>query len=334
METTARARADAPAATRYTPPPEARAIPDRTNLVLAACLGVLNVALLVGVPHASAPVAAWGFVTLAVVVTAPMHWALIHEGIHRLLVTGRGRNDVAARALSIAYGAPFAILKFGHLFHHRHNRTPLDRTEHFAERGALDRLGARLSFYFRLFGGLYLGEVVLGLALLLPAAWLRAGIRRSAGRAPEGYEPLSAQIERELLAPATLAAARIDALVIAGLAAAVAVTWGTAGWLVAVTFFLRGAVVSLLDNAFHYGGPLDELHAAYNARLPVPLARLVLNSNYHGIHHRYPRVPWRHLATVHAAAAGGAASTFDGGYAGIVARQLRGPIFEREAPGT
>lgn len=309
----------------YRPSGSVRVIPARINLALTTGVALANAVLVLGLPLLGLGKGSWLALTVLIVLAAPLHWGLVHEGIHRLLLPGRRRNDAAARVLAVAYGAPFAILKFGHLFHHRHNRTALDRTEHAYASGFAGRLRARAVFYFRLLGGLYLGEVVLGLMLLAPAGVLRTAVRRSTGPAPEGLEPLADQIDRDLLAPAALRSARVDALAVLGLATVAVWAWGSDVWLVALTFFARGAHVSLLDNAFHYEGPLDVLHAADNARLPPPLALGVLNSNYHGVHHRYPRIPWRHLPAVHAATAGNA--RFDGAYLALIARQLRGPVF-------
>ena len=313
------------AGSAYRPPGSARTVPARVNLALTIGIVVVNAVLVMGLPLLGLDILAWLALSLLIVLAAPLHWGLIHEGIHRLLLPGRRRNDAAARVLAVAFGAPFAILKFGHLFHHRHNRTALDRTEHAHATDFAGRMRARVVFYFRLFGGLYLGEVVLGLLLLAPAGVLRSAVRRTTGTAPDGLEPLAAQIDRDLLDPATIRSARVDALAVLAIGAAAVWAWGPDVWLVALTFFARGAVVSVLDNAFHYSGPLDELHAADNARLPRLLALGVLNSNYHGIHHRYPRISWRHLPAVHAATVG--ETRFDGAYLALIGRQLRGPVF-------
>ena len=292
----------------------------------------LGTAALTGPDEGGARFAAWALATLLLMLFAPMHWGLLHEGFHRQLNPNRRVNDVLGRGLAVLYAAPYSILRFGHLFHHRHNRTELDRSEHYAPSARGFR--ARINYFFRLFGGLYLVEVLFGLLVFLPVGLLRRGTWRLCGSAPEGLEPLAAQIERELLSPAALRTLRIEGLLQIVWLGALWMTLGPMFFFVLVSLAARGMVVSLLDNAFHYGGPLDDLRSAFNARLPGWAALLVLNSNYHGVHHHYPRVPWRHLPRVFSAQRNVEGrgkpdvAVFDGAYLNLVARQLNGPIFD------
>ena len=58
----------------------------------------------------------------------------------------------------------------------------------------------------------------------------------------------------------------------------------------------RGFLISFLDNVYHYETPVSDVFYAKNLRLAAPLAKLLLNFNFHGIHHVNPAIPWLHGA--------------------------------------
>jgi fatty acid desaturase len=71
-------------------------------------------------------------------------WSLIHETIHDSFDPGARVNRAAGRALAIAFGSPWRILRTGHLLHHRFNRTALDRPDEFDPARASPARAARL----------------------------------------------------------------------------------------------------------------------------------------------------------------------------------------------
>ena len=73
--------------------------------------------------------------------------------------------------LSILFGAPFRILRMSHLVHHKLNRLPVEGTEYY-DRGKSTRAAAAPGYYFQIFFGLYLVEVLSPLYFLLPRQWL------------------------------------------------------------------------------------------------------------------------------------------------------------------
>jgi hypothetical protein len=99
--------------------------------------------------------AAWGSLLVPLALANTPLWSLTHESIHGSLLRDRGWNDRLGRALAIGYGAPFALIKAGHLLHHRFSRTPRERTEVFDPAVTSWRRQAPL-YCLRLFGGLYL----------------------------------------------------------------------------------------------------------------------------------------------------------------------------------
>ena len=70
------------------------------------------------------------------------------------------------------------------------------------------------------------------------------------------------------------------------------------------------------------GSPLDDRLHACNLRLPALLQSLLLNFNLHGVHHRYPRLPWCQLPEVFERDG----HHYAGDYLGFALRQLRGPV--------
>ena len=84
----------------------------------------------------------------------------------------------------------------------------------------------------------------------------------------------------------------------------------------------RGLLVSLLDNAFHYGTPLGQRRHARNLAAPPVLAELILNFNLHGSHHLRPGLPWWRLGEFHRAAG----HPIDGARVAAVLGQLAGPV--------
>jgi hypothetical protein len=92
--------------------------------------------------------------------------------------------------------------------------------------------------------------------------------------------------------------------------------------MLAAALGLRAVLVSLADNAYHYGTALDEPLDAMNLRLPAALELFVLAFNLHGVHHRHPGLAWRDLRGAFLADGG----RFDLSWWQAVGRQLRGPI--------
>jgi fatty acid desaturase len=289
--------------------------------VAAAALGLLlllPVLLAQGGPG-------WAWLALpAVLVTVP-HWALVHEAIHGHLLPDRAANDRLGRWLAILFGAPFTGLRFGHLSHHALNARPADRPELY-DPSRSSRLRAALAYYPRLFFGLYAFEVASGPLSLLPRRLLRPIVRRVFYEGAPDAAGMADRAERALLAPAALRAIRLDALAILALLAGSFWLYGPAWPVLAGALAGRAFLVSFLDNAPHYGAPLDEPAQGYDLAAPPVLQALVLNTNLHGTHHRHPNLPWPALPT--AFAADGA--RFCGHYLLAPWRQIRGP---RPIPG-
>lgn len=87
---------------------------------------------------ARSPVAFWIGLPVAIL-TGPLSyalWNLIHESIHGNFSNNRSQNQFWGRCLAILFGIQFAVLKAGHLMHHKYNREVGDRIEFFELRSA------------------------------------------------------------------------------------------------------------------------------------------------------------------------------------------------------
>jgi fatty acid desaturase len=304
------------------------AIPARTNLLVAGAIGAGNLIFLFGAPALLAAgygSVAWLGVPFAL--AAVPHWALIHEAVHGHLHPRRGANDGAGRLLAVLFLAPFDALRFGHLSHHALNARATERPECYDPR-ARPWLGAAFVFYARLLGGVYLFEAASSLLSLLPRRALRPVVRKVFYDGETEAGQMADRAERVLLGSRTLRRIRVDSVGAIALLAGSAWAYGTAWPVLALALLGRAFLVSLMDNAPHYGGPLAEPDQGYDMRLPAGLDRLVLHTNLHGTHHRYPNLPWTALPAAFRAGGEG----YAGSYFSIPWRQLKGPAPVEQLP--
>ncbi len=257
----------------------------------------------------------WGWTLVVPVLLTTPFWSLIHEAIHGTLITRRTTNDAYGRVLAVLYGSPFAMLKSGHLLHHRYSRTR-ERTEIY-DPATSGWAKAAPGYFVRLCGGLYLLEVVAVLLAALPAAAVRA-----LGRRLDAPDSVAGLLFDRIAQARMLGQFRTDAAVIVILYAAAFVAYGPHGWMLLTALAGRAAIISLSDNAYHYGTDLDAPLEAMNLRLPGTLERFALSFNLHGVHHRHPGLRWYELHEKFLDEGG----RYNLGFATAVARQLRGPI--------
>ena len=290
-------------------------IPARANFWLAVGIAAFQLFVLFGVPLLLLPGhAVWLIALLPLIWLHSTHWALVHEGIHKLLLPGGRANDGAARALSILMGASFHVLKFGHLIHHQLNRDW--HPEFVAEKN----LAARGAYYFTLLAGLYLSEVAA--SLLLAITPRRLFVHLAHTRFLKDYPQVVTAGERFYYARGNIARLRLDTALIVALYAAAFYIYGAYWPLLALYIASRALVISFMDNIYHYNTPGDNSVAGKELYLPMRLSRLLLHGNYHGVHHRDPALPWNALPVAHAAAG----SEYHGGFLAHAGAQLRGPV--------
>ena len=297
-------------------------LPWRLNLGLAALMAAINLVQLVALPLWLVPMdARWGLLLVPIVLTTPAMWSLLHEAIHGILLHGQKTNDGLGRTLAVLFGSPFRLLRLGHLMHHRFNRTELDRTEVFADPVA-PGLGTQAAYYGRLLGGLYGAEFLASAAAFLPRSWLARLVVLVFGSEDQDGRSMRRAAERQLLEPHAVRDLRVDGILIVAVFAVAFWLYGVAWWMLALALLGRAVLISFLDNAYHYGTPLDDVLYSYNLHLPGPVAALMLNFNYHAVHHRQPSLPWTSLAKSFR----DSDDVFEGSLISVSLRQLRGPL--------
>ncbi|WP_054813161.1 fatty acid desaturase family protein [Nocardia arizonensis] len=293
-----------------------RAADRSVSVWLAAAALLVGLCQLFVLPLALLPVdRAWGLALIPITLSTTPFWSLIHEAIHGTLTRRRALNDYAGRALAILYGSPFALLKAGHLLHHRYNRTR-ERTEIY-DPATSSKLKAAPGYYLRLFGGLYLLEVLALLLALLPAAAIRAF-----GRRADEPGSVAGPVFERLAQDRVLPAFRVDAAAVVVLYTAAFLAYGAYGWMLLAALLGRAFIVSISDNAYHYGTALDAPLDALNLRMPPPMESMALNFNLHGVHHRHPGLRWYELRGAFHEEGG----HYDDAWFAAAARQLRGPL--------
>lgn len=259
-----------------------------------------------------------GAFLLLVVVTEPLHFGLMHETMHGNLFRDENWNRRVGRALGVTLGLPFETMRFGHLAHHGFNRHGYDRPEML--RPGQSRLAASAVYYFLLVIGNAFLYAVAPLLLLLPIATTE----KIANRIDSSED--SAQLRnaafRAFKNPVRRNGTRFDLFAIVALDALAIYLWG-AWWPVFVAAMgLRWVLLSIIDNAPHYGMPLDSGLNARNTRFPRAISWLVLNQNYHGVHHHFPQMSWHELPKEFA----GTSKQHDGAWAAALLRQFKGPV--------
>ncbi|MEU5406800.1 fatty acid desaturase [Nocardia asteroides] len=288
---------------------------DLLNIGLVALAVMVGVSQLFVVPLLVARDPAWGWLLVPLTLTTTPFWSLIHEAIHGSLLRDRTRNDRTGRALAVLYGSPFAMLKAGHLLHHRYNRVR-ERTEIY-DPARTTWLAAAPRFYLTLLGGLYLLEVIALLLAPLPGRAIRA-----LGRRAEAPDSVGGLLLDRVAEPTVLGRFRTDAAAIVFVHAAAFAAYGAHAWMLLAALGGRALIVSLADNAYHYGTALDAPRDAMNLRLARALEMFALNFTLHDVHHRHPGLRWYELRERFLAEGG----RYHRDWFAAVARQFRGPI--------
>lgn len=267
-------------------------IPKHINLSLWAFTAGITLCLVLVMPMFAAN---YAYICLAIIILLiPVNticWSLIHEGIHRNMHPDQKMNEFMARSLSIVLGNSFHVLRFGHMMHHQYNREW--ESEIYTAEG--NKLKATLNHYFKMLGGLYLIEVLLSyLVAISPVKYTNTIVNLIFSD-----EHHRQAVRHMLLKPSTVAKVRLDCLMITALYALSFYLYGAQWWLLGFIIGGRAVIISLMDNAYHYGTPLDNSVPAKELYMPKPFATMILNFNYHLTHHKNAGLSWRHLPQEH-----------------------------------
>ena len=298
-------------------------VPSVLNCLLALFYIVLNVFQFFILPAWLLPVERnWAWTLLPLALLTNPFWSLIHEAIHDLFHPNRRVNALAGRLLAILFGSPFRILRLSHLLHHKLNRMPVEGTEYY-DRGKATKSAAAPGYFFQIFVGLYLVEVVSPVYFMLP--------RKLLAKFRERFLPaqsVSSILMQNWLGIESLREIRLDGLLTVSWLSLSFYLYGQNWPLLLAALLARGFLISFLDNVYHYETPVSDVFYAKNLRLPAALAKLLLNFNLHGIHHINPAISWINLPKAFAVQGG----KFQGGYFAAALRQLHGPIALQDLP--
>jgi fatty acid desaturase len=287
---------------------------EKTNAALLA--GALAVAVLqFFLAPLILPMDTWTGLTLVVLcaITTPLHWGLMHESIHGNLFRNPAANRRAGRVLGNFLCLSWDVMRFGHLLHHSNNRHEFDRPEVVPPGGS--RLAAAGPYYLKLLGGHALISAVSSMAPALPTRVVMQLIPKT--------EPMRTAARRAFANKERQSRIRSHLCVTILLLALAGFCWG-AHWPVFVaTIAARFTMLSLLDNAPHYGTSLTSGTYARNTSLPRWAHWLVMGHNFHGIHHGATGLGWQELR----AAFTRAGKRYEGSWTAMVLRQFRGPVY-------
>jgi fatty acid desaturase len=257
-------------------------------------------------------------------------FSVLHEAIHhslapvaRLPGIGLSLNDLLGRLVGICFGSPFDFVASAHLTHHRVNRTRYEHVEvHDDSMTPAEVRAFMAGYYFFLLGGLYKAELLIPMILWLPGRPAQAALGKVFP--PQSMED---QVIRAIFGSRhRLRAIRLDALVILVSIGVSSWLYRHYWWILGVHFIIRAFLISFLDYTYHYASPLGNRLHGYNLKLPGLLSAAILHFNYHGIHHRFPALPWRSLTRVFREEG----LVFDNDYLAQAVSQLKGPL-TREA---
>ncbi len=293
-------------------------IPQAPNFILAGLYIFLNVFQFFILPLFLFPKSmCWALLLAPLAVANNPFWALIHEAIHGQFSASRAMNSAFGRILSVFFGSSFRVLRWSHLSHHKFNRTTTEQGTEVYNPQASSRLSAAFKYYFQIFGGLYLLEVLTPLVFLLPRALLRQ-FRPS-------LDPDSGQREwlmRNILTDEAIQEIRLDCVAVLFLFALIAMCYREHWRLLAAVSMVRAFLISFLDNVYHYATPLNFKDSGYNLWLPRTVSKALLYFNLHGVHHRHPNLPWIKLPQSYAEHH----ERFDFNYFRAALWQLWGPL--------
>lgn len=230
-------------------------------------------------------------------------WALIHEGIHSNLSANKKTNLKKSRLLSLFIHGNFEVLKFGHLMHHRYNRTDYDLTDgyddsvpalcskHFNATHFIQKIKANLLYYSHITFGLYFVELIGPLFFLLPIAWVAKVAEKMLG-SDHGFVINAKSV---LFKPERLRRIRLDNIINIAVLGLIISFYGSLLWGYLIFLAVRAFLISSIDNLPHYGTSLDRITGAYNLKTSKIWQSMILNFNLHRVHHKHPNVAWHLL---------------------------------------
>ena len=263
-------------------PPEVRTVPNVLNgaIVLGLCAGCVGLVVLA----ANVP-AVW----LLLVGPAFALWTFgvysaLHEAEHNVLFGNETLNAAGGVLLGLFFGAPYHLLRQGHVGHHQRNRSD-DEAFEFWFPGE-SPAWKWVQWVGILTGGFYL-MVVLGNVLLLALPFLlNSRTFRFDRPSAAFFESLNPKYAR-LIA--------VEAAAVLAMHALIVYLTGVPLWRYVVLYGCFGFVWSAMQYVHHYGTERHVTRGARDLWIAPGLDAFWLNHNLHRVHHEHPTVSWIHL---------------------------------------
>jgi fatty acid desaturase len=211
-------------------------------------------------------------------------YSILHEAEHGVLFTQRTANVVGGVVAALFFGAPFHLLRQGHIGHHLRNRSDDEAFDLWFDGESpvwkwMQWLGVLTGlFYFTILMG---NIVVLLFPFILKRRWF-------------GFDRPSAAF-MDALNPQYQLAVKLEAC-------GVLVMHGLIVWLMGIPlmnyvllYAAFGFLWSGMQYVHHYATERHITRGARNLRIVWFLDKLWLNHNWHRVHHEHPTVSWIHL---------------------------------------
>lgn len=272
---------------------QTRNIPSKINLIISTAIILAILFQLFAMPLLlSEHVFIMAVIVIGFSILNTPFWSLIHEAVHKNFHSNKEANEAFGRFMSVLFGAGFGILRFGHLMHHQYNR---DWENEFFDEKKLHPVPAWIYHYFKMLGGLYLIEV----ALSFLVAGLPMTLTRKVARKIFSDDRHYQAVLNSILKPGNVWKMRLDCVAILTFYTISAYLYGANWPVLALLIAMRGLVISLMDNAYHYGTPEDNSVTALELKTPGIIEKFILNFNYHLTHHNNTKLSWIELREHH-----------------------------------
>ena len=259
----------------------------RLNLLIT---GVLIVLMLLVLTATSLVGTWWGILLLATAYAILMNsgYAMMHEAEHNLYHPSPIINHLGGVLLGLFFPAPYHLLRQGHIGHHIRNRSDDEAFDlYFTD----DSAAWKHIQYYGILTGLFWIVIVAG--SLIALVWPRFFSHPSGAIHPSFDRPTEALMET--LNPKYVRYIQLEAAAILCLHGGIMASLGVPWYRYALVLFGFGYTWSALQYLHHFDTVRDVRMGARNVRTFRWLDRVLLNHNWHLVHHMYPTVPWNYL---------------------------------------
>ena len=298
-----------------------------TNSILFFVLLALNLIQFLFLPlltnNTYVIVLALGLIAL----TSNTLWSLVHECIHGNFSPNTKVNLFAGRILALVFGAPFYVLQFAHLMHHRYNRYwDCEYYDPQKTNGFVKHLG----YYSYIFGGVYLMSIITAVAITVfrKNILLKALAARYRDRAQS--DQILELTKNYFLKKYRLIEIKAETLLIVSFATLSFYCYGKMWYIPLAIYLVRALFISFFDNVYHYNTPVEKVRYARELALPRSFSLFILYFNHHGTHHETPSICWQDIGKLTRSPE----HSYDGNMWSSLVAQLKGPLVKTDPQAT